>query len=260
MARAAKINTNEILESKIRQVLWMIKSGKTKKACCEHLGIAYNTKRLDAIVEEFRQKEDRQAELKKKARAKVLSATEIKQIVSDYLDGETQSAIAKRLYISPQRVKKVLMENNVPIRARGKNKAAQVDHVVQDLDVIFKTGDRVFIPAKNCFAVIREVYDEEWINYYREPLRRKYVELHALKYGKKKFGESYEGVQGVHYEIYWQYDNGSSWKEDAIIRAIKKAETVIEETGREYYMAYMEGAHAGFYTGVREKFYPVASI
>ena len=39
--------TPEITEAKIRQVLWMIKAGKTKKACCEHLGIAYNTKNLD---------------------------------------------------------------------------------------------------------------------------------------------------------------------------------------------------------------------
>ena len=161
MARA-RINTNEIPEAKIRQVIWMIKSNKTKKACCDHLGIAYNTKRLDAIIEDFRQKEERQKELKKKARAKTLSAGEIKQIVGDYLDGENQSAIAKRLYISPQRVKKVLMENNVPIRARGKNKPAQVSHVVQNLDALFKAGDRVFVPEKNTFAKVYEVYDEEW--------------------------------------------------------------------------------------------------
>ena len=36
----------EIPEAKIRQVIWMLKVGKTKKACCEHLGIAYNTKSM----------------------------------------------------------------------------------------------------------------------------------------------------------------------------------------------------------------------
>jgi hypothetical protein len=258
MARA-KVNTNEIPESKIRQVIWMIKANKTKKACCEHLGIAYNTKRLDAIIQEFRDKEERQKELKKKARAKVLSESEIKSIVTDYLDGDNQTNIAKRMYISPQRVKKILIENNVPIRARGKNKAAQVDHVVQDLDVIFKAGDRVFIPSKNTFAKIAEVYDEEWIDYHRSPIRRKYIELHGLKYARKKFGDSYEGQIGVHYEIYWEYDNGKSWKEDAIIRAIKKAETYIEETGREWYLSYMEGDRAGYFSGTRDKFYPIAS-
>lgn len=258
MARA-RINTNEIPEAKIRQVIWMIKSNKTKKACCDHLGIAYNTKRLDAIIEDFRQKEERQKELKKKARAKTLSAGEIKQIVGDYLDGENQSAIAKRLYISPQRVKKVLMENNVPIRARGKNKPAQVSHVVQNLDALFKTGDRVFVPEKNTFAKVYEVYDEEWVEYYRSPIRRKYVELHAMKSAKQKHGIDFEGYPDIHYQIYWEYDNGSSWKEDAIIRLIKKVETYIEETGRETYLAYMESDHGGYFSGTRDKFYPVAS-
>ena len=32
------------------------------------------------------------------------------------------------------------MEMNVPIRARGKGKAAQVDHVVQDLEVSLIKG------------------------------------------------------------------------------------------------------------------------
>ena len=50
MARAA-VKSTEIPEAKIRQAIWMIKSKKTKKSICEHLGIAYNTKRLDSIIQ-----------------------------------------------------------------------------------------------------------------------------------------------------------------------------------------------------------------
>jgi hypothetical protein len=57
----------EISEAKIRQAIWMIKAKKTKKAVCEHLGIAYNTKRLDAIIQEFHDKQEREAELKKES-------------------------------------------------------------------------------------------------------------------------------------------------------------------------------------------------
>jgi hypothetical protein len=57
----------EITEAKIRQAIWMIKAKKTKKSICEHLGIAYNTKRLDQIINDFYAKEEREAELKKKA-------------------------------------------------------------------------------------------------------------------------------------------------------------------------------------------------
>ncbi len=56
----------EIPESKIRQAIWMLKTNKTKKSICEHLGIAYNTKRLDSIINEFHEREARTKELKKK--------------------------------------------------------------------------------------------------------------------------------------------------------------------------------------------------
>ena len=63
----------DISEAKIRQAIWMIKAKKTKKAVCEHIGIAYNTKRLDAIIQEFHDKQKREAELKKKARNKIFT-------------------------------------------------------------------------------------------------------------------------------------------------------------------------------------------
>ena len=71
--------TTDISETKIRQAIWMQKAGKTKKSICEHLGIAYNTKRLDTIIQDFKDKEVRQAELKKKARAKVLTESTLEQ-------------------------------------------------------------------------------------------------------------------------------------------------------------------------------------
>ena len=73
--------TTDISETKIRQAIWMQKANKTKKSICEHLGIAYNTKRLDTIIQDFKDKEVRQAELKKKARAKVLTEGEKENIV-----------------------------------------------------------------------------------------------------------------------------------------------------------------------------------
>ena len=106
---------------------------------------------LDAIIQDFHDKQTREAELKKKARRKIFSKAEKEGIAESYLSGETQSGIAKQFYVSPQRIKKILMEMNVPIRARGKNKAANVEHVVQDLEVKFKEGDKVFLAEQNSF-------------------------------------------------------------------------------------------------------------
>ena len=71
----------DIPEAKIRQAIWMLKVNKTKKAVCEHLGIAYNTKRLNTIIENFHERLDREAKLKKAARTKVFSEVEKQDLV-----------------------------------------------------------------------------------------------------------------------------------------------------------------------------------
>ena len=256
---ARKPSTNEISETKIRQAIWMVKANKTKKSICEHLGIAYNTKRLDTILQEFHDKEARLKELKKKRSKNPFTEAEKKKIVTDYNNGESQSSIATRLYASPQRIKNVLIEMNIPIRARSKTGAAQVDHVVQDLDVIFEKGDRVFIPKINSFGKVKEVFDEEWIDYHRQPERRKWVELGSLEAAREKYGPDYEGREDVHWNIYWQYDNGREWKETAIKEKIRYTESVIEETGREYYRIFVEGDYGHFRDEKRENLFPVKS-
>ena len=100
----------EISEAKIRQAIWMIKAKKTKKAVCEHLGIAYNTKRLDAIIQDFHNKQEREAQLKKQARNKIFSEAEKTGIADSYLAGETQSGIAKQLYLFVRGVKAKLLK------------------------------------------------------------------------------------------------------------------------------------------------------
>jgi sulfite reductase alpha subunit-like flavoprotein len=249
----------EISEAKIRQAIWMIKAKKTKKSICEHLGIAYNTKRLDQLIKDCHDKQDREAELKKKARSKIFSKAEKQAIADDYLNGSTQSAIAKQYYISPQRVKNILMEMNVPIRARGKNKAANVEHVVQDLEVKFKEGDKVFLAEQNSFAQVREVYDEDWLERHENGFQ-KYIEIYPFKPGRNgKAGHYSEPAQGVHYEIYWMLEGEvlPTRKLDAFLHQREKVSKVIEETGRESYLIYKTDDKGGYRVVTRDKLYPV---
>lgn len=251
--------TTDISEAKIRQAIWMLKANKTKKSICEHLGIAYNTKRLDTIIQDFQNKENRIAELKKVRSKTPFSKDDMKSIVDDYNNGESQSAIAERWYTSPQRIKNVLMEMNVPIRARSKTGEAKVDHVIQDLDVKFSKGDKIFIPKKNSFGIIYKVYDEDWIDYYRNPIKIRYIELHPLADARKKYGADYEGKRGVHWETYFCYENGDEWKEQAIKEQISKRETIIEKTGRESYAVWIEGDYAHWTDVIRDEVFPVGT-
>lgn len=256
---ARKPTVTEIPEAKIRQAIWMLKANKTKKSICEVLGISYNVKRLDTIINEFKDKELRIADLKKKRSKIPFTEAEKKGIVKDYNEGESQSAIAERHFTSAARIKAVLIEMNVPIRARSKKGEATVDHVVQNLDDILTVGSKIFVPQINSFGTIKEVYDEEWVDYYRQPSKRRYVELQNMEKLRKKFGEDFEGIEDSHYNIYWQYDNGTEWKEYAIKDKIKYVESVIEKTGREHYLIWVEGDYGHFKTVNRDKIFPVMS-
>jgi len=249
----------EITEAKIRQAVWMIKAKKTKKSICEHLGIAYNTKRLDQIIVDFFAKEEREKDLRKKASKKIFTKIEKQAIADHYLEGETQSAIAKQYYITPARVKKFLMEMNVPIRARGKNKEAKVDHIIQDLEIRFDKGERVFLAEKNCFAEIREVYDEDWLDSHENGFQ-KYVETYPFKPGRTgKAGRYSEPAQGIHYEIYWMLEGEvlPTRKLDAFLRQREKVSKIIEETGRESYLVYRKDDYGGYMSVTRDKLFPV---
>ena len=59
-----------ISEAKIRQAIWMLKKGKTKKIVCDHIGLSYSPKRLDTIIEDIYKRIEREKEKKKKARLK----------------------------------------------------------------------------------------------------------------------------------------------------------------------------------------------
>ena len=249
--------TIEIPEAKIRQAIWMLKTNKTKKSICEHLGIAYNTKRIDAIINEFREKQERIQELKEKAQQKSLTHNEELNIISSYEEAESMSAIAEQLYLTPQRIKMILLTHGIPLRARKKRGAAQVDHIVQNLEIKFNIGDRVFASNTSEFATIQDVFDEEWIQYHSETYRSRYVELSPLKEARKKFGEDFEGLEDVHWNIYWEYDNGRSCKAFAMKHEIARHQEDIARYGRETYLIAIMGYQSHYKELPRHQLFPV---
>lgn len=242
----------EIPEAKIRQVIWMLKAGKTKKACCEHLGIAYNTKRLDSIVEEFKANVAAEEQRKKDARSKPIDDSTKAFIVSTYQEGVAVSAIAEKLYLTPQKVKQVLIEKNVPIRGRSKKAGANVDHVIQDLDRKFTLGEKVFVAKSNEFGIVKKVFDEDYIEqFYAAKLRS--VEL----YSWKDLKPDQEPVEGIHFESYYELENGELWKRFAVEHVIARINRVIEDTGRESYLIWHTGDSQYFGEYLRKELFPV---
>jgi hypothetical protein len=249
-----KVTNDEIPDAKIRNAIWYLKEKKTKKFICEYLGITYNTKKLDSLIEDFKKREAREKELKEKAKTLVITDLIKKDIASRYVNGEAQTAIAASYYLSPQKIKTILMEMNVPIRARAKRGEAKTEHIVQDLDVKFTTRSRVFYGRENCFASILEIYDEEYADRMRLG-RQRWIELVEWKERTSRFSEP---QPGIHYEIYWELENGESWKLEALKNHVARVENLIAETGRETYKIWLEGDYS--YTKIfvpRAELYPV---
>jgi len=261
----------EIPDSKIRIVIWKLKIGKTKKECCEFLGIAYNTTRLNKIVEDFKKKEETEKRLKTKNKSKEFSATEIKAVISDYVNGESISKIAERYYVSFPRVKKLLIDNNVPIRARGNKKSADVSHITQDLDIKFSIGDKVFIPGpnadeyidknkaliklKNIYGKVIEVFDEDYI----DNLSNGYIKETQL-FAWRNLKPDQIPVEGIHFERYWYLDNGNCWgKLLPFQQHIKNIGDHLITYGREFYRIKIDNKDKrdGLYTLRRDELYPI---
>lgn len=91
----------------------------TKKEACAILNIAYNTTRLNGIIEEFQRNQEYTKKRKSQNRGKPASEGEIRLAVESYLEGDGISEIAKQLYRSPSFVKAIIERVGVPEKQKS---------------------------------------------------------------------------------------------------------------------------------------------
>lgn len=89
----------------------------TKKDACQILGMSYNTKRLDQIIDEYHARVELERKRRAERRGKAATHEEVTYAIGEYIGGETIDAISKALYRSPAFVKGILEKHSVPIRA-----------------------------------------------------------------------------------------------------------------------------------------------
>ena len=110
----------------IKRVLEALEEGVTKKVACEMLRISYNTTRLNNILEEYHAEQERVASRKAMNRGKPAADHEIKQAITDYIEGDSVTDIAKTLYRSAAFVKGIIDRVGVPRRPVGEEKTSEV--------------------------------------------------------------------------------------------------------------------------------------
>jgi hypothetical protein len=93
----------------------------TKKEACSILGIAYNTTRLQTILDQFVERIAKEKEKRAAKRGKPASNDEISYTIAEYLTGQPIDSIAKSLYRGTSFVKAILEKYSVPIRQSSHN-------------------------------------------------------------------------------------------------------------------------------------------
>ena len=93
----------------------------SKKDACQILGMSYNTTRLGQILDDYKQKKQRERELRDQKRGKPADQQEIQYIVREYLSGESVEQISRSSYRSHNFVKDILDQYQVPKRGASYN-------------------------------------------------------------------------------------------------------------------------------------------
>lgn len=161
--RSVKKQEHERLDdATLGRVISLLEDEKpiTKKAACDILNISYNTNRLNRIIQQFKEKEEytrKRFAMNKKA---PFSDLEVKELITDYLNGTSITNIANNLYRSVHTIKKKIKEFGLPERSR--NPTYQDPDIIPDEAVSesFEIGELVWSARYNAVAEIRK--GSEW--------------------------------------------------------------------------------------------------
>ena len=117
MVRRVKKKDHENLsESNISKVIGLL-NGETpisKKVACDMLNIAYNTTRLQRIIDDYEDKVEYRTLRKKQNRGRAATDAEIREAVERYLSGDSIAEIASGLFRSSGFVRSLIERVGVP--------------------------------------------------------------------------------------------------------------------------------------------------
>jgi hypothetical protein len=87
MARRKVKDDENITDASLERVIKHLENKGTKKGACQILNISYNVSRLDRLVQEYKDKKVRDAQLRAEKRGKPATPDEVSFAVREYLEG-----------------------------------------------------------------------------------------------------------------------------------------------------------------------------
>lgn len=135
MVRKIKKKDHENLsESNISKVITLLNGNQpiSKKEACDMLNIAYNTTRLQRIIDDYEDKVEYRELRKKQNRGRGASNEEIREAVERYLSGESLAEIASGLFRSSGFVRSLIERVGVPSVSRESGIAVLPDSCIAE--------------------------------------------------------------------------------------------------------------------------------
>lgn len=156
MARKNSKSAADVTEDQFEMALAEREQGATKKRQCEILGINYNTKRLDEMLENYLSEKEHRKEMMRKNRTKPLTPQEEINMAEAYLTGDAIEEIAKRYYRSPALVRRRLelmglLDFKLRESADPLNPAMVPEEAMSER---FAIGQKVWVPGYKCLGEV----------------------------------------------------------------------------------------------------------
>lgn len=196
MARVKQKDYEDFSDEKVLKVIAMLENKETKKACCDVLGMSYNTSRLSRIIQEYQDKVTLLKTQKAKLRGTAVSKEDCSYTVQAYLNGEPLNEIANNIFRSIAVVKNILIRYNVPLRSAGSSYFDPV-FLKQEPADDYVAGDLVYSARYITPAVIVKKMKDEVYRIYLQGSNEQYAyqpyyELGDLRKIQKELGVSLE--------------------------------------------------------------------
>lgn len=166
---AVKRKQGELLDAEhIERVIAHLENGGTKKEAYDILNIKANPTRLNKIIEEYKQRLETEARLRKQNRGKPATNAEIQEIVTECLEGTAINEIAKSLFRPVSFVKNIIESVGVPRKTPGNwfERRFQTSIPDQCVATSFEVNEIVWSNKYNGLAFVRGVDEKGIYNIY----------------------------------------------------------------------------------------------
>jgi len=159
MARRKNQEHEKLDDANMTKVIELLGSDTpiTKKAACGILNIAYNTKRLGTLIEEYQERVIFSKRKRAEMRTRAVSREDAKYIITEYLEGTAVQEISERTFRGTSVIKKVLDKYKVPIREVGSSYFDPIYLPDDGHKTEYAVGDLVFSARYNVPARIKSL-------------------------------------------------------------------------------------------------------